>query len=80
MTVTFTDVGRSKKCWTAECNEPLSHEWLEGQIRKQGALGSSDIEFNLVSDTLGEIVVGVFRVVGLFKLSEPIPAECVEES
>lgn len=73
MTVTFTDVGRGKMCWTAE-TDSVDAAWLYKQVKKHGALGSRGIDFDMLDDRRGAIYVGGFREVGQFELSEPLTA------
>lgn len=61
--VKFINVGREKKNWEAECEGDLTYQWLFGQVKKQRALVSNDIDF--YKD--GRITAG-FRTVGRFEI------------
>lgn len=65
MKVTFTDVGRDKRTWTAEIDE-LTDAALVRSIRKSALLSSGiDVEFE--TPTSGLVIVGGLRVVGRFQ-------------
>ena len=61
--VRFTEVGRNKKTWEAECKGELTESWLYKQAKK--ALMSKGIEFG----ANGAIYAG-FREVGRFETIE----------
>ncbi len=58
--VTFTNVGPSRKSWSEDLPRPLTHHSLYAAVKRQHALGSSDIEFA----ENGGIYVGMVRRVG----------------
>lgn len=70
MKVTFENVGRNKKTWTAE-TEKLSESWVLSQIRKSKALMSNDISFD-IEGNVGRIYAG-FRPVGSISIEEAVP-------
>jgi hypothetical protein len=64
--VRFTEVGRNKATWEAECKGELTKSWLYKQAKK--ALMSSGIEF-IEFEGNGVILAG-FRSVGRFEIIE----------
>lgn len=68
--VEFQSVGRAKRTWTTILPE-LSEVALYRAVKQRGALGSREIDFDYNEDEKrGLIVVGGFRVVGAFKVTE----------
>lgn len=68
MVIHFENVGRDKKCWTAEVTS-LSDRILVAQIRAHRALFSHEIEFLWYDDgKAGKIFVGGVRCVGSFQV------------
>lgn len=63
MIVRFIEVGRNKKTWEAECAGEPDYKFLNGQVRKNGALMSSFLDF----DDDGAIRAGL-RTVGRFEV------------
>ena len=64
MQIHFRNVGRDKKCWSAEVSD-LHDDTLIREIRREGALMSRGIDFAWNdSGTGGAIFVGIFRKVG----------------
>jgi hypothetical protein len=71
--VEFQDVGRAKKSWTATLQR-FTHSALYREVKRQNALGSTGIDFDYNEDEKrGLIVVGGFRVVGSFTVSDLAP-------
>ncbi|MDF2815719.1 MAG: hypothetical protein K0Q81_1919 [Paenibacillus sp.] len=65
MQVKFIDVGRNNKSWEAECNGELTYKFLYGQVKKNGDVVSSGLDF---TDD-GAILAG-FRTIGRFEVLE----------
>ena len=70
MKVKFFDVGSTNASWTAEIKS-LDYEVLYRQVKSKGAIMSSGIEFTYDEESKeGDIIVGMFRKVGEFKVIE----------
>jgi hypothetical protein len=70
MTVQFSNVGRGQKSWAVEMPH-LDYSALYRAVKKAGALGSRDVDFEWDSETqTGAIFVGGFRQVGSFTVSD----------
>lgn len=63
MKVKFTDVGRNKASWEAECKNELTYHFLLKQVRSRGMINSRDIEF-----IDGHILAGM-RLVGNYEFA-----------
>lgn len=64
--MTFFNVGRDKKAWTAEIRE-LEHGALYRQVKANGNIMSSDVDFLLDDEAKhGTVIVDCFRAVGEF--------------
>ena len=67
--VSFKEVGRNKKSWTATLNQQPTEAVLEHLVRKSGTLGSRDIECVFDDDLeYGIVIVGGVRSVGAFRV------------
>lgn len=68
MKVQFTNVGGSNMSWTATI-PALNFEQLHSQVKKRGAVMSESVEFSYDEESkTGSVIVGMFRVVGEFKV------------
>lgn len=78
--VRFSKVGRRKLSWRAVLGE-VTQDTMVQEIKKNGGLMSSDIDFSL-NETLdgGTVVVGGFRSVGTFVLSRPLTSSETTEA
>lgn len=70
MTVNFIDVGRDKRSWSATIkgNDILGE--IASAVRKSGAIMSRSLDIELDEDGVGEIIIGGFRTVGMFKIPD----------
>lgn len=66
--VTFKDVGREKKCWSAEMPD-LHTKYLTKEVHGQNAILSRHPDFQMVDDDNGIILAGM-RPVGTFTVKD----------
>lgn len=67
----FKDVGRDKKTWTAQFNKTVTELDIAREVRKSGALMSSEIDAEFDENaTTGTIIVGGWRAVGKFAIEK----------
>ncbi|CAH7384502.1 conserved hypothetical protein [Vibrio chagasii] len=73
MQVKFFDVGGSNARWTAQVEE-INYENLYNEVKRSGAILSSDIEFSYDDESgKGVIIVGLVRTVGKFEVTKANP-------
>ena len=63
--VDFIEVGRDKKSWQATLKS-LDYDSLYREVRRNGGLGSRDLEFGQEPDSNKGVILAGFRNVGQF--------------
>lgn len=70
ITVQFSDVGRDKLSWSKSFSQGTTTAHIAREAKRGGRLVSNDVDAELNDSGIGHIIVGGWRVVGNFTVTQ----------
>lgn len=72
MKIKFIEVGRMKRTWESECPaknvDELDYNWMYSQVKKNGLVMSSDLDFFVNEDGKSGTITAGFYTIGKFQI------------